>query len=132
MTMDRALNYLAALIAVAIIAIGARFLLAPDAAAAGFGLPVGTAGRAIGFLDAKGVRDIVSGLVTLSLLFSGQKLGLGIFLLVAALIPLGDMSIVLAHDGPAATAFGVHGATAALLVLVGGGLIWRNRSLIRA
>jgi hypothetical protein len=68
----------------------------------------------------------------LSLLFSGQKLGLGIFLLVAALIPLGDMSIVLAHDGPAATAFGVHGATAALLVLVGGGLIWRNRSLIRA
>src|SRR5262249_30656916 len=97
-------------------------------AAAAFGLPFVASGNATGFLDAKGVRDIVSGLVVLGLLITGQKFALGLFLLIAALIPLGDMTIVLTHGGSPATAFGVHGATAAFLIFVGAGILWRGRS----
>jgi hypothetical protein len=35
-------------------------------------------------------------------------------MLVACVIPVGDAVIVLTHGGPAAVAFGVHGATAAV------------------
>ena len=58
-------------IGVAIIFIGARFLLAPQAAAAGYGVPVEPAGaqtQAGGpypWLYVKGVRDIASGIFTL-------------------------------------------------------------------
>ena len=128
MTMDRLLIGLAWLIALAIIFIGARFLLDPDTAAKGYGLPVIVEGDALGFLFAKGVRDIVPGLVVIVLLLADQKMAAGLFLLVAALIPIGDMAIVLHQGGPPAIAFGVHGATAVLLLVVGAGLVLRNRS----
>jgi hypothetical protein len=43
----------------------------------------------------------------------------GLFLLVAALIPIGDMLTVLAAEGSAKSAFGIHGLTASLLLLAG-------------
>ena len=47
-----------------IIFIGARFLLAPYAAAAGYGVPVAP-GATDAYLSVKGVRDLTDGLVGL-------------------------------------------------------------------
>ena len=118
------LTALAGLVAATIIFIGVRFLLWPRTAADGFGVPAVDGAKA--YLSAKGVRDIVSGLVVITLLIARQRLALGLFLMVAALIPVGDMVIVLRNKGRAAVAFGVHGATAVLLVLVGLGIAVGN------
>jgi hypothetical protein len=37
-------------------------------------------------------------------------------MIAASIIPIGDGINVLRHDGPKATAYGVHGATAAAMV----------------
>ena len=43
----------------------------------------------------------------------------GIALLVYAIIPLGDMSIVLASGGSKSRAFSIHGLTCAVMLVVG-------------
>jgi hypothetical protein len=40
-------------------------------------------------------------------------------MLAAAAIPVGDALIVLRSNGPKATAYGVHGATAGVMVAIG-------------
>jgi hypothetical protein len=45
---------------------------------------------------------------------------LGWFELAASIIPIGDALIVLRRNGPKATAYGVHGATAAVLLATAG------------
>src|SRR6187551_2873077 len=98
---------LAVVLDVFIIFIGARFLLAPKTAAAGYGVPAKPDGDAA-YLAVKGVRDIVSGLLGLALLaFVGADAGAW-FMLASVLSPLGDMVIVLRHGGTKAVAFGVH------------------------
>ena len=109
---------LALLLALAIIAIGTRYLASPRAATRSFGLPLPEAGpNTAWWLRLKGVRDIVSGLVVLAFLVWGGPLSVGIVLLVEAIIPVGDMSLILAAKGSAKTAFGIHGATALLMIL---------------
>jgi hypothetical protein len=66
---------LAALIGFGIIFIGARFLLAPEVAGAGFGVPVSATEDVGAYLTTKGVRDSVSGLFILVLLAAGQTRG---------------------------------------------------------
>ena len=102
----------------AIIGIGTRFLLAPRAAAAGFGIAIGRDGGCTTnpYLFVKGVRDIASGLVVFILLAAGNPGLLGGFLLAASIIPVGDAIIVLRGNGPKATAYGVHAATAAVML----------------
>jgi hypothetical protein len=96
--------------------IGARFLLAPVTAAAGYGVPAKADGDAA-YLAVKGVRDLSLGIMGLALLaFVGARAG-GWFMLAAALIPLGDMVIVLRHGGTKAVAFGIHFATAVVVLL---------------
>ena len=108
---------LAALTALGIIFIGARFLFAPAVAAAGFGVTIGHDGADAGaYLSVKGVRDIASGLIAVILLAARTPHILGWFELVASTIPIGDAIIVRRHHGPKATAYGVHGATAAVLL----------------
>ncbi|MDT7682790.1 MAG: hypothetical protein QOG57_3100, partial [Pseudonocardiales bacterium] len=89
----------AGVIGVGIIAIGARFLLDPVAATAGFGVqppPVTDP-----YLDVKGVRDIGAGLVLLALLATGRgaqrRRSVGAAMLAACVIPIGDVVIVLTH-----------------------------------
>ena len=41
----------------------------------------------------------------------------GLILLVLAIIPLGDMLVILAAQGSTKSAFGIHGLTAVLMVL---------------
>ncbi|UAJ10672.1 DUF4267 domain-containing protein [Polymorphobacter megasporae] len=104
-------------IAVLIILIGARFLLAPKAAAAGFGLPVAPTvaqtaeGSPNPWLDVKGVRDIASGIFLLILLANGAPHLLGGALAAASMIPLSDALIALRSGASMTIALGIHGAT---------------------
>ena len=108
---------LAGLTGLGIIFIGARFFIAPIPAAASFGIAVGRDdGNAGAYLSVKGVRDIVSGLIAVILLAARMPHVPGWFELAASVIPIGDAIIVLRHGGPPAIAYGVHGATAAVLL----------------
>ncbi|HEY2655933.1 MAG TPA: DUF4267 domain-containing protein [Solirubrobacteraceae bacterium] len=108
---------LSGLLGVGLIVIGARFLVAPQAAAAGYGITNEQDAPANDpFLAVKGVRDIAFGVVTLVLLAAEKPHILGRYLIAASIAPAGDATIVLRHDGPKATAYGVHGATAAAML----------------
>jgi hypothetical protein len=109
---------LAALVALAIIVIGALYLSRPRAAALSFGLPLPEEGPNIAWwLRLKGVRDIASGLTVLAFMVWGGSHMVGIVLLVEAIIPIGDMLVILAAKGSARSAFGMHGLTALLMIL---------------
>ena len=108
----------ALLAAVAIIAIGVMYVSAPRAMTQNFGLPLPEDGANIAWwLRLKGSRDIVSGLVVLAMMVWGGPRIVGIVLMVEALIPVGDMSLVLAAKGSVKRAFGIHGLTAAMMIL---------------
>ena len=108
---------LSGLLGAGIIVIGARFLLAPRAAAAGYGITTEQCGQACDpYLAVKGVRDFASGVIVFVLLAAGKPHVLGSWMAAASIIPIGDAIIVLRGDGPKATAYGVHGATAAVML----------------
>jgi hypothetical protein len=107
---------IAFLAAAGIIVIGLMYLLAPRTATRSFGLPLPEDGANVAWwLRLKGVRDIVSGLVVFAAMALGGPRMAGIVLLVEAIIPFGDMSLIFAAKGSAARAIGVHGLTAALM-----------------
>jgi hypothetical protein len=113
-----------ALLVAGIIVLGAMYLTAPRAATLSFGLPLPEAGANVAWwLRLKGVRDIVSGLVVIALLVWGGLPLLGTILLIEALIPLGDMSLILVAKGSTARALGIHGVTAALMIAAGALLV---------
>ena len=64
--------YLSGVIAIAIIFIGCRFLLAPSTAAAGYGVPAGVEPHSRAYLSAKSIRDIASGLFVAMLMAFGS------------------------------------------------------------
>lgn len=103
-----------------ILFIGVRFLIQPFAAADGYGVPA-TQDRA--YLEIKGLRDTTFGIVGLVLLAFAGPLAGAWFMLAVAVAPLGDTVIVLRHGGSKAVAFGVHFATA-VVVLVSAGLLF--------
>ena len=108
---------LSRLVGAGIIVIGARFFVAPQAAAAAYGITNERGGPASDpYLAAKGVRDIASGVVTFVLLAAGKPHILARYLAAASIIPIGDATIVLRRNGPKATAYGVHGTTAAVML----------------
>ena len=99
------------------IALGARFLVAPRAAAARYGITTEQGGPASDpYLGAKGVRDIAFGVAAFVLVAAGKPHVLGRYLIAASIIPIGDAIIVLRGNGPQATAYGVHGTTAAVML----------------
>jgi hypothetical protein len=107
----------ALLAALGIIAIGLMYLANPRAATHSFGLPLPEAGTNVAWwLRLKGVRDVVSGLVVLALMVSGGPRLLGIVLLIEAMIPAGDMALILAARGSTSRALGIHGTTALLMI----------------
>jgi hypothetical protein len=108
---------LAAVIAIAVIVMGTSFFWAPQGAL-GFGIPnppiQDPAFRA--WLRVKGVRDMASGVGILILLVAGTPALLGGLLLALTLIPIGDAAIVLHSKGPKSAAYGIHAASAALVL----------------
>jgi hypothetical protein len=113
--------YLSAAIALTLVLVGARFFVAPYAAAEGFGVAVVPDARWDAYLSVKAIRDIGAGIFAAILILdrSGQLLGL--FLLIAMMIT--DALIVLKHGGTKTTAFGIHGATAGILLITSGLLL---------
>ncbi len=105
---------------------GLRFLLDPHGAAAGFGIDPWPTGAAAGYFAVKGIRDIVIGLNLLALFALGQRRATGVLMAIAAMIPIADMIIVLTHGGSVATALGIHGLTA-VIVLFDAWLLLRER-----
>ena len=106
------------LVSLGIIFVGVRYLTNPRTMAPSFGLPLPEEGTNIAWwLRLKGVRDVTSGVLTLAVMAWAGHRALGIVLLAEALIPLGDMSNILAAKGSTRHAFGIHGATAALMIL---------------
>jgi hypothetical protein len=108
---------LTGLIAAGIIFIGARFLIAPRVAAAGYGVQPDLGQRSVGaYLSVKGVRDIASGLFVFILMAAGATHLLGWMILAATMIPVADAAIVLRNGGSKSIAYGVHGVTAAVML----------------
>lgn len=102
-----------------VLLIGARFLFQPVASATGYGVPSGPSA----YLTIKGQRDAVYGIMGLALLaFAGARAEAW-FMLAVALIPLTDTVIVLRNGGSRAVAFGVHFATA-VVVLISAALLF--------
>jgi hypothetical protein len=119
MTVTTTIGYvLAGLLAAGIVSIGARFLVAPRVAAAGYGvLPNLDQPSAGAYLSAKGVRDIASGLFVVILMVTGTSQLVGWMLLAATIIPLADAAIVLRNGGSKTIAWCVHGVTAAVMLV---------------
>jgi len=116
--MDWLLNGIGLLVALAIIAIGTGYIASPATMVRSFGLPLpGDAPNIPAWLRLKGVRDIVAGLLVLAFMVWGVQREIGIVLLIEAIIPLGDMLVILAAKGSTKSAFGIHGLTAAIMVL---------------
>jgi hypothetical protein len=111
---------LAALMAVAIIVIGCFYVVSPDRMTGSFGLkPPAPDADTRAWLRLKGIRDLVSGLLVLTLMLTTDRRTVGIALLVLAITAFGDMSNVLWSGGSKSTAFSVHGVTCAVMVVVG-------------
>lgn len=77
--------------------IGARFLLAPETAEAGYGIHFLEHGD-YSFHYIKGIRDVFSGLVICLLILTKQTKALGIVLAAGTIIPTVDMLIVLSKN----------------------------------
>jgi hypothetical protein len=111
---------LAALMAVAIIAIGCFYLVSPERMSGTFGLkPPATDADTRAWLRPKGIRDVAAGLVVLTMMLTADGRSVGIALLVEAIIPLGDMSIILGSGGSTSRALSIHGVTCAVMLVVG-------------
>ena len=111
---------LAALMAVAIIVIGCFYLISPERMTGSFGLkPPASDADTRAWLRPKGIRDVVAGLVVLTMMLTADTRMVGIALLVEAIIPFGDMSIILGSGGSKSRAFSIHGVTCAVMLVAG-------------
>lgn len=72
--------------------------------------------EARGWWQVKGVRDIVSGVLVIVAIITARA-DLWWLVLVLSLIPLGDALVVLTNGGRKSAAFGIHGATAAAMII---------------
>jgi len=77
-----------------LIFIGARFLLSPQVAEAGYGLHFNEHGD-FSFHYIKGIRDIFSGSLISMFVLMNQRRALGLTLTAGTMVPLTDMLIVL-------------------------------------
>jgi hypothetical protein len=110
--------------ALGIIVIGCFYILSPQRISGTFGLkPPASDSDTRAWLRPKGIRDIAAGLVVLAMMLAADRHLVGVALLVEAIIPLGDMSIVLGSGGSKSRALAVHGATCAVMLVVGLSLI---------
>ncbi len=111
---------LAALIAVGVVVIGCFYFISPERPSGSFGLkPPASDADTHAWLRLKGIRDVAAGLLVLTLMLTADRRSLGIALLVLAVIPFGDMSIILGSGGSKSKAFSVHGVTCAVMLVVG-------------
>ena len=110
---------LAVLIAVGIIVIGSFYLVSPARVLGSFGLkPPASDADTRAWLRLKGIRDFACGWLVLIMMLTADRRSAGIALLVLAIIPFGDMSIILGSGGSKSKALSIHGVTCAAMVAV--------------
>jgi hypothetical protein len=110
--------WLTLLVAAGIIFIGARFLVAPYIAAAGYGIPLDHK-QPSGYAYAKGIRDIYSGIIILVFLALRKARVTAILLSIAAVIPATDFCIILSGNGPGDIVhLLIHGCTTIYMIIV--------------
>jgi hypothetical protein len=108
-----------AALAACMLFLGVRGLLAPEAAAHGFGFAVVDPGDAV-WLRIKGDRDLTLALATGAFLALRWRRALGAFLLASTVSPLLDCIISLLTPGHnTALALSMHGGTTALVAVLG-------------
>ncbi|WP_165982337.1 DUF4267 domain-containing protein [Dankookia rubra] len=86
-------------LALALAALGLVFIAAPGWGAAIFGLPP-PEGAALAYIPVVGLRDLAFAGYLLGLVWRGDRDAAALVLAVTLLIPLGDMTILLAARGP--------------------------------
>lgn len=89
---------IAMLTGLGMIFLGARFLLSPEIAEAGFGIKFNEQGD-YSFHFTKGIRDIFSGILLCVFVIINERRAVGITLLAGTIIPVTDMMIVLSGEG---------------------------------
>ncbi len=102
---------------VGILTIGVLYLVTPRSMAASFGLPVIPHPEATGWLRVKGFRDIAMGVIAGVVVITAPASVLGWVLAAAAIIPLGDAATILKAGGSRRAALGIHGSTAASMLV---------------
>ncbi|MEV0700682.1 DUF4267 domain-containing protein [Saccharopolyspora sp. NPDC050389] len=119
MTLRRFNTVLMIALALFVVSFGTRFLIDPNGAAEGLGIPNWPQGDAAGYFIIKGVRDLACALIIFILLALRQRRALGWVALAVTIIPLGDTIAVLTHGGTPAAAFGIHAATGVVVAMAG-------------
>ncbi|QEM11701.1 DUF4267 domain-containing protein [Mucilaginibacter rubeus] len=105
--------WLTAAVVAGIIFLGARFILAPEVGAEGFGIPLVHTREALAYGWIKGIRDIFSGIVVLIFLLIRNPRATAFTFCAAIIIPVSDCLTVLAVNGPQdLTHLLIHGITA--------------------
>lgn len=111
---------IAMLLAIGIIFIGSMYIAAPEKMTGSFGLKLPSSDpNTRAWLRLKGIRDIVSGLVVLTLILTTDSRTVGIAFLVESLTAFGDMANVLGSGGSKQAALSIHGATFTVMVVTG-------------
>ncbi|WP_313002908.1 DUF4267 domain-containing protein [Chryseobacterium gleum] len=105
--------------------IGLRFLISPVKAEFDFGIFTNTH-KDYSFHYIKGTRDIFSGILLLLLVLAKQKKALGIVLLSATVVPLGDFMIVMGKNGSDWQHAIAHLIAIAICIITGPALLWQK------
>src|SRR5215217_3231422 len=115
----RSVSYwLTALVAVGIIFLGLRFIVAPAAGAEGFGIPLAATKQAMAYGWIKGIRDLFSGLAVLVFLIQRKPLATAFVFGAATIIPISDFLTILAVNGiEDVTHLMIHGVTAVYMLV---------------
>lgn len=111
---------LAGLLGAGLIAMGGNAVTRPRTAA-GFGIPDPPVDNPafLPWLRVKGLREIAPGACVFVLMAVSTSSVLGWYVLVYSAIPAADMMVVLRTGGQKAIAYGVHGATSAVMLAIG-------------
>jgi hypothetical protein len=96
--MTTKISYVAAFITgLGLVFLGARFLLSPEIAEAGYGIHFNEQGD-YSFHYIKGIRDILSGMLMCAFVLMNERRVLGVTLLAGTMVPVTDMLIVLGKN----------------------------------
>ena len=105
------------IISVGIIYIGIRFITDPQTGATGYGIPLKNAGD-MAYGQIKGIRDLVSGLLLLPLLWLRMRKAVAFIFTVATIVPAFDFLIILSYNGSSdLTHLLIHGITALVMAI---------------
>jgi hypothetical protein len=103
-------------VALGIIFVGVRFILAPSPGADGFGIKI-IDPHDLAYGRIKGIRDIFSGVVLLPLLWMRMRAATAWVFTAAIIIPMTDGLIVLANNGAGDVShLLIHWGTAAVMI----------------